>query len=144
MIHTIVIGDWSHDGHNQSDMYSFECNAEEADIKKAYLQAVKKSGIALHNDHGKTKSKARSVCCEYEDNNLNEDAVDKLKAIGVNFAEVAIEDGGVGPEDIAKLFFGMVKSQIPGFEYKLLKSPKTINGFWSKDFNYSFGYGCYF
>lgn len=143
MIHTIVIGDWSCDGHNQSDKFTFECNAEEANIKKAYLQAVKKSGISLHNDHGKTKSKARAICCDYEDSSLDEEAVEQLKGIGVDFAEVHLEDGTIGPEDVARLFFDMVKTQIPGFEYKLIENPKTINGGWSKDFNHSFGYGCY-
>jgi hypothetical protein len=141
MIHTIVIGDWSSDGHEKSDQFTFECNAEEADIKKAYLQAVKRSGISLHRDKDAT-----SICCEYEDNRLNEDVIEKLKEIGVDFTEIHLEDedgGTIVPEDVARLFFGMVKTQIPGFEYKLIENPKTINGFWSKDFNHSFGYGCY-
>ena len=131
MIHTIVIGD--------CDLFTFECNAEEADIKKAYLQAVKKSGISLHDAKGTT-----SICCEYEDNKLNEEVVEQLKAIGVDFSEVRLEAGTIGPQDVARLFFGMVKSQIPGFEYKLIQNPKPLNGFWSKDFNHSFGYGCYY
>ena len=136
MIHTIVIGDWSHDGHNQSDNFTFECNAEEANIKKAYLQAVKKSGIALHNVHG--RAKARAVCCNYEDNKLDKEAIELLEEIGVDFSEIEIEDGEIGPEDVAKLFFAMVKSQ-----FKFIEEQKPINGF-SKDFSYGFGYGCYY
>lgn len=143
MTHTIVIGDWSKDGHNQSDNFTFECNVEEADIKKAYLKAVKKSGISLHDAHGRANSKARAICCDYEDNKLDDKAVELLKAIGVDFSEVHLEEGTIGPEDVARLFFGMVKSQISGFEYKLIKTPKPLNGFWSKDFNHGFGYGCY-
>lgn len=139
MIHRLVIGDWSGDGHSQCDYFSFECNAEEADIKTAYLQAVDKSSISLHDAPGM----ARSICGEYQNNSLDEDAVEQLKEIGVDFTEIHLEEGGIGPEDIAKLFFAMVKSQIPGFEFKLIKEQKTINGFWSKDFNHSIGYGCY-
>jgi len=38
----------------------------------------------------------------------------------------------------------MVKTQIEGFEYTLVEEKKPLNGFWSKDFNVGFGYGCFY
>ena len=38
---TIEVGDWSRDGHNQSDVFVYKCNYSQSDVEKAYLKAVK-------------------------------------------------------------------------------------------------------
>lgn len=145
MQHRIVIGDWSKDGHNQFDFFNFECSHGEDEIKKAYRAAVKKSKVSLH-DEG-MKNKAVAVCCDYQDGKICDEQINALKEIGVDFNCINgdYEDGGLScsPETIAKLFFEMAKTQIPGFTYKLVEEKRPINGFWSKDFNFGFGYGCY-
>ena len=100
----IVVGDWSEDGHNQWQFFYFKCNATQEQIKKAYLDAVKASGLAL--------------------------------------SRYGLEEDVVYAEHVARLFLDMVKSQLEGFEYEIVddKIP-CINGFWSKDFNISIGYG---
>jgi hypothetical protein len=148
-LHRIVIGDWSHDGHNQEDFYNFECSHDEPEVKKAYWAAIKKCKIALHEDNDKRLKGIKSVCCEYEDRTIK---APELKDLGVSFENMdnefeQDEDGNdilnCCSQDIAYLFFEIVKTQIPGFEYKYIEEKRTINGFWSKDFNVNFGYGCY-
>ena len=64
----------------------------------------------------------------------------RLKDLGVSFEnmdnEFEQDDDGNDelncyPQDIAYLFFELVKTQIPGFKYKYIEEKKTINGFWS-------------
>lgn len=142
-IHTVVIGDWSKDGHNQSDNFSFECTHDETEVKTAYLAAVKACKVSLHHE-----AKGAVVVCErYQDNLIKPEQLSNLKELGVNFSgfEGSTKDGGMycGPQNIAKIFMEMVKSQIDGFKYNAVEQPKPINGWWSKDFNYGFGYGVY-
>jgi len=152
--HRIVIGDWSHDGHNQDAYFTFQCSHEEKEVKKAYLKAVKQCKVSLHEQDGKGKrlSGVTPVCCRYEDSTINAPALKALKELGVNLSfreskfnqnDKGEDEMGCSPQDIAYLFFEMVKTQIPDFEYKLIKEKKTINGFWSSDFNINFGYGCF-
>jgi hypothetical protein len=146
----IVIGDWSKDGHNKMEFFTFQCSHEEKDIKKAYKAAIKKCKVSLHDDGGRLRN---AVCCNYEDSIIPADKLRSLKELGVNFDfreskfhknDAGEDEMSCNPQDIANLFFAIVKTQIPGFEYKLVKEKNPINGFWSKDFNFSFGYGCFY
>lgn len=141
--HRIVIGDWSHDGHNQEEYFTFRCSHDEETIQKAYLKAVKKCKIALHEDSKTYKKDIASICCCYEDNKITEEQIKTLEELGVDFSKLAIEYMSLFAKDIAILFFEMAKTQIEGFTYELIPEKKTINGFWHKDFNYGFGYGCF-
>lgn len=149
-VHYIVIGDWSDDGHGKHETYIFNCSHDAHDVKKGYLQAVEKSCIALHDVSYKEFSnpqEIQSIFTKYEDSKIDKYLVEKLKSLlNVDFEifSNSIEDNGsiyFGPEDIAKLFFEMVKSQIKDFSYEIVKKLKTINGYWSEDFNFTFGYG---
>lgn len=142
-MHRIVIGDWSGDGHSQKEFFSFNTTHDAEAIKKAYVEAVQKSGVALEEDTGAEDV----ILCDYEDNSIKEESLLKLKKLGVDlsFFGPRLVDGEIEyctPEETAILFFEMVKTQIPGFNFALIKE-SCLNGFWSKDFNHGFGYGCF-
>ena len=158
----IVVGDWSDDGHSQKDFFHFKCTHDSKTIKKAYLDAVKKSKISLHDNHGKSLKDITPICCDYEDNRISREVFDALMGIGVDLSKklenIVDEDEDedededneddeeiyIHLDDIPVIFLEMVKSQIEGFKYQLIEDEiECINGFWSKDFNHSFGYGCY-
>jgi hypothetical protein len=153
--HRIVIGDWSKDGHEQSEFFTFQCTHDQPEIKKAYLAACKKCKVSLHYQDHKHPSRMKGitpVCGRYEDSSIPAPQLQALKDLGVNldFRETEFHQNNDGkdelccsPQDIANLFFAMVKTQIPGLEYKMVEENKPINGFWSEDFNFSFGYGCF-
>ena len=141
----IVVGDWSEDGHNQWQFFYFKCNATQEQIKKAYLDAVKASGLALSRydpQHVSWPEGVTPVLSEHEENMLTRKNAEKFKAIGVDIADYGLEEDVFYAEHVARLFLDMVKSQLEGFEYEIVddKIP-CINGFWSKDFNISIGYG---
>jgi hypothetical protein len=144
----VIIGDWSKDGHNQSDHFIFNCTHPDKDIHKAYIEAVKKSQIGLHRK-GKERYKFETILEDYEDSKITGEQMGALKAIGVDYerldgVEQWDDEGtkyGVSPEGVAQLFLEMVRSQLPGFEYEFVE-PKPINVHHDK-FPHSFGYGCY-
>lgn len=147
--HRIVIGDWSDDGHCKKSYFTFKCSHDESEVKKAYTKACKKCKVSLHE----RVPNCTAICCNYEESWIPSKQLKALKKLGVDFkfAESLEHNNGITGEselscigqDIAYLFFEMVKTQLPDFEYKLVDEKKPINGFWSKDFNHSFGYGCF-
>ncbi len=145
--YSIVVGDWSCDGHEKSDKFIFDCTHSKADIIKSYKQAVNKSGVALHSDKDKIE-----ILGEYEDNIINNEAIGFLEGIGCKFEwrdnefEVNGEERELycGPDDVFHLFLEMVSTQLEGFKYKRIDEEiESINGFWDKKFNESIGYGVY-
>lgn len=145
----IVTGDWSEDGHGRMDFFTFECTHSEDEIITGYKEAVKKCGVALH-DIG--KKDGVSVCVDYEDSKIKSKELNNLRKLGIVFDFQESEIDGKGDNeilyctspDLATLFLKMAQTQIPQFEFEFCKKPKCINGFWSKTFNHSIGYGVYY
>lgn len=149
----VVVGDWSSDGHGVSEFVYFNTNKDQADIKKAYNEAVKKCGLTLDNPH-LAKKKYTEILNQYEDSKILPMHVKKLEEIGVTFEAVGCDgddqDGemtwcfGHNGDAICRLFLEMAKTQLPDLEYEIIKDETPcINGFWSDDFNVQFGYGCF-
>ncbi len=153
----MTIGDWSDDGHGKSDQFVFETNTPEDQIRQGYLDAITKSGVALHHTDsgyvtGKFKGFERpkntiAILVDYETSNIPKETLLRLKNLGVKFDQFdnEEEEGELycSCEDAAKLFLEMVRTQINGFEYKLKNDDiKSINGFWG-DLNVQIGYGTY-
>lgn len=65
----VEVGDWSNDGHNQSDTYIIEV-PEGVDVAAAYKRAVDKLGFALEN-----------YCTGYEDNKFPSEHVAAILAL---------------------------------------------------------------
>ncbi len=144
--YTLVIGDKSGDGHERSDTFTFDCTHEDTEIHKAYFEAVKKSKIGLHGERRTPKLKFDSILREMGEGTITDVQMAALTKIGVCFDRLQNVEGDnndeydVCPEGVVEIFLEMVRSQLPGFEYKIVR-PKCIND--HKDFSHDFGYGCY-
>ena len=44
MVYKLVLGDWSKDGHKQSEDFLFDCNYDVHKIRQAYKDSCKKLG----------------------------------------------------------------------------------------------------
>jgi len=146
--HRLVIGDWSDDGHNQKDFFTFKSNFSEEEIQNAYLRAVEHTKVSLHNDF-QDDSDCHAILCDYEESKVYDEDWNRLVDGNVNMSVLEestdYEDGGywMSSKDVAILFLQMVKSQLEEFEYEIISEVKPINGYWHNTFNYGFGYGVF-
>ena len=137
-IFRFVVGDWSNDGHNQSQDFIVETSHSEEIIHKAYEDAIKACGVDLEE-----------LCSNFEDSIIHSWDVEKLEQFGISFEnfDEPNDDGDYycSPENFAYLFFELIKLQLGNeFKYKFIKNEiPYLNGYWHKTFNKSFGYGCF-
>ncbi len=137
------IGDWSHDGHNQSEIFILETSHTNTEIQKAYKKACKKANIELHG-HG-----LNSVLSEYEDSGLTAEDIEKLDSLGIDVKNLETlsttideVDGSTYccPEDVVILFMEMAKSQLKDFSYKIVSDKMPEIQAPGHEF---MGYGCF-
>lgn len=153
--HRFVVGDWSDDGHGKKVTFSFKCTHSEEDIQKLYLQAAEKSGIWMHETLPYNDGTDRiELCCSYADFNLLPEHIRRLEDLGIHTQFITesidpnyVDDDGnlsyfMHAESVFNVFMHMVHSQDNSVVWSMIKE-KPLNGYWSKNFNYSFGYGVF-
>lgn len=144
-IFQLIIGDWSQDGHNQTERVIVKANKEPSEIIESYRVIERKSGISLDKNTSKGCSQ---ILGEYEESNIDPESIKKLKDAGVEIPDGDDEDNEDGsvwmdPERVVQLFMNMAKAHIPDLEYKILQDEiPTINGFWKKELG-GIGYGLF-
>lgn len=121
---SIVVGDWSGDGHSQTERFVIESNLGRKDLLKAYKNSVKKTGVDLDK-----------VCCEYEDDAVDFLVWEKLAAHGLTFDKLFDDDWdleeaeesvktktriAIYPDQFFKIYLFLIKVGNPNFEYKIL------------------------
>lgn len=77
---TLVLGDWSDDGHGKTDTINIKSNLDKKDMEKAYEAGTKKLGFDF----------CGYVAEDYEDNKLDDEKWNKLKELG--YQNEALED----------------------------------------------------
>ena len=126
MVYKLVLGDWSKDGHKQSEDFLFDCNYDVHKIRQAYKDSCKKLGITFNDGRDYTDNAGclkdiewRRVGCDYY---INE------------------------TQDCAKLIMNFIALSMPeDFTYKLTESEiEPINGYWNGELNAQLGYGLFF
>jgi len=123
---TLTLGDWSHDGHSQTDVITVRCNVDKKDLEKAYKKGTKKLGFDLTED----------VCADYEDMSASADVIEKLKTAGIkpeDFIENEDEDDegwsfAYNVEAFASLWLRIAQLGDPDLKYELVETnPNNIN-----------------
>jgi hypothetical protein len=82
---TLEVGDWSNDGHNQSEKFTIACNAPMAAVKDAYNKGTALLGFDF----------VKECCVEYEESSIETEKVKKLAEFGI----VEYWNGKDGVED---------------------------------------------
>lgn len=133
----LEVGDWSKDGHNQSDVFLFKSNYSGEEIDEGFERLKKEKQIDF-----------KKVCHDYEDSEINDDVLVKLIKLGVLTQEEVDEaeeeyDGRYCVEsalDLAALALDTLHAFEPAFEWEEFVIPNkeycnALRGI---------GYGCYF
>jgi hypothetical protein len=139
-LYNLVIGDWSKDGHNQSEEVLISGNKSKKEVMDSYLKTCKKLAVQLHDNKGEL--------CDYESRILSPEAADILLAAGCPLKDILEETESnsfycAGPAAFVPLFFWFVKKSLPDFKYELVPKHEHLNGWWDKDYNFSLGYGLF-
>lgn len=146
---TLPIGDWSKDGHNQSDDYEFEINKSKKEIIEAYHKTCKQLNMTFDTNDMRESSPIRLIN-EYEDDKLSIEVVKQFLDLGVDFSEFddfdednkyrALYISGI---EASYLFLEFVKINLPDMKYRIVKTSRNyLFGYWG-DLNISVGYGCF-
>lgn len=155
----IVIGDWSEDGHEESEEFGLLSNYDVSKLRKAYKKSCKLTGLTFnHNEdytgllEGKYGS-WRQLFTEYESCEIEPEACKILEEYGLIKKDDWDEenDGGIcmpDPEDCADLIMRFIALSMPkDFVYSFadigLQKATPINGYWNKELNVQFGYGLF-
>lgn len=156
MLVDIVIGDWSKDGHNQSDKFTFDINCTVKEMQEAYKASCEKFGFQFHradtyagrNTNFTGVDNPICICHEYEDNIIPVEVIDILEKNGYDDEDVGYlrrEDGHVdGPEHLVSILLWFIEQSREGFEAKSGEKIPVFNGYWTdNDMNIGIGYGMY-
>lgn len=133
----LEVGDWSKDGHNQSDVFLFKSNYSGREIDEGFERLKKEKHIDF-----------KKVCRDYEDSEIKDDVLVKLIKLGVLTQEEVDEaeedyDGRYCVEsalDLAAIALDTLHAFEPAFEWEEFVIPNkeycnALRGI---------GYGCYF
>jgi hypothetical protein len=127
--HTInlIVGDWSHDGHNMTDTVTIHSNLNVKELEAAYKKGAKKIGV----------DPTKEIAEEYEDNKISKEAYDKLVTHGFDVKDLIDVPDPDESEDSYDLYSSEAFSEIwlfvaktgnPDFEYEMLEeSDNSIN-----------------
>ena len=156
MIYILTLGDYSGDGHEQSEEFLYDCNYDVHKIRQAYKDSCKKLGIAFNNGEDYTGlhlryNDERKIWIKYGNKAISKTAFNILNEAGcfndIDYYEVDEEYFVDDTEDCAKLIMNFIALSMPNdFEYKHVQETKyeTINGWWNNELNEEFGYGLFY
>lgn len=162
----VPIGDWSKDGHNQSEDFYVYCNYPVEAMRQAYKDTCKKIGLQMNHNENYTGIEGlgyrtwRYLLTEYEESSISEDAVEILLNHGFKFSEdelpsdefeyhdgrfIAVSSVSASTETVFKLFMWFISYSMPkDFEWEELNlEAEPIVGYWNKGLNQQIGYGVF-
>lgn len=141
----IHIGDWSKDGHNQSESFVVESTVENEEVQQAFKTAALKIGVISEEMHPRFM-----IADEYEDNGLSNEHAKALTDAGVEIDDLVYNDGTdeepnymfEDPQNLAILLMRIAQTELQ-FEYKFIsENIPSFNGYWG-GLNMSIGYGLF-
>ncbi len=131
---SLVLGDWSGDGHEKTEKVFIETNKFLGEVVQAYKDSCELTHVSFND-----------IANDYGDNHLDDEIAKIFTELKCPLLEeIENEDNYLHPNLFARLWFWFISLSLPDFQFKIIKDDTpTINGYWSEDFNESFGYGLY-
>lgn len=158
----LVLGDWSDDGHGKTDKVLLESTHFVHDVKQAYKDSCKLTGVAFHSDN--PGEQPITIACDYEDPYIPKEAMEIfITKFGLTYDIVDEWDFSDLPyitrkefdkfkplslneESIVNAWIWFVRLSHPEIEFKTVNTLNEIpyiNGYWDDTLNVQFGYGIY-
>ena len=90
----MTIGDWSGDGHNQSEDFLIESNYPVERVREVHFQMKNATGINIDE-----------ICSEFEEDEIDPETVAKIKELGFCFENSSgMGDGIISVPEMARLW----------------------------------------
>lgn len=152
----LTIGDWSEDGHGQSEDFIYNANKTVDEIRQGYKDSCLRTGVQFNHNENYTGLQQHSsygtelhICTEYGDSFISDEARAVLTKSGIELGKY-LEGDYIGVEEFAELILDFIKISIPdltweeaSFKKSELESIDPINGWWNDELNVQFGYGLF-
>lgn len=161
----LVIGDWSDDGHGQSDSFGYEVNKSVKEIQEAYKQSCRTTGLSFNHNEDYTEQfyvlEIRNLyyaATQYNCPFIYQEFYDKCAELECPLLSrfeqyryrqhiVYLFDKRDSFKHFIDLWWWFVQLSLPDLKYEIcntvpVKSP-PINGYWNDGLNVQFGYGLY-
>jgi hypothetical protein len=112
---SLVLGDWSGDGHEKTETIVLRSNLTNKQIEDAYKKGTNKVGFDF----------IRTIANEYEDNVISAEKLDALIELGLkDFDRIGDDtdedDYNLDTDSFADIYLFIVKLGNEDFEYKIL------------------------
>lgn len=134
-IFRLPIGDWSDDGHGQTQDYLIKSNKTVQEIRELYFQACDKLGFSLD---GSYKKSDLSPMADYEDYIFKEETLNALLDFGVKIDEELVNnlreiyktdpdewDNIVNTEELCKIVLEFIKTQDSELILEIIPEPEA-------------------
>src|SRR5688572_21393986 len=116
---TVVVGDWSQDGHNLTESFTVESNLSKEEVEKAYKKGTKALKVSIAD-----------LCNDYSDNAIPKLTYNKFVSLKPSIEELGWKceeddkDGirRIGPDEFAEMYFVTVKAGNKNFKWTYVKS----------------------
>lgn len=159
----ITIGDWSEDGHSHYDVFVYESNKTVEEIRQAYKDSCKLTGISFNHNEDYTGlnvgyGSERQIATEYDNPTISKLAEEIFLQHGIDVWE-GLSKSAFTPDDVVyidgdehfiEILVKFIKLSLPdlileegSFKKSELSSIAAVNGWWNPELNCQFGYGLY-
>lgn len=147
MKYNLTIGDWSNDGHNQTEVYVVEIPDQFKDVLKSNFESnVKRIGFD-----------PTELAQEYEDSSISEDEIEALRRTGFDFEKavtkysdypIYIDNRQIaGPDGMLAILMHFIGYGLEGFTYEVISdSFPQLFGYWDSAVisSHKIGYGLFY
>lgn len=168
----LILGDWSEDGHGDSDNFGCRANKKVVEIQQAYKASCKLTGISFnHNEDFTDRMRPINIAnhfriaTNYNESFIHEASYDVLNAYDCPYLDALtkitrLDDTIYTFDDVdsfkhyISIWWWFVTLSLPDLTYEMAidfgvndpgmeSTPKHINGYWDAGLNVQFGYGLY-
>lgn len=145
----LPIGDWSEDGHSESENFTVSVNKTKHELIDAYHETAKRLNMTFATNDMAELSPIR-LLNKWGDSTLTADVAKQLRAGGVDLSGITdaeINEAGdfkyCSPKDAAHLFMAFIKASLPDLTWSFVDDDDIyLFGYWG-ELNISVGYGCF-
>lgn len=130
----LQLGDWSKDGHSQSEEYLIQSNVDVKELREIYFKTKRFNELSLED-----------ICNDYEDCKISEE---QIRGLGLDVEKYQqIIDNGIEPDDFIEMFIEYIQIHNPEISLKIINDTIPSFHFYGYDEQKrhigGFGYGLF-